>query len=98
LLALSSFPTRRSSDLAGQGVRGGRIGDENVGVVGGVDVGLARHARCLHAESELVVVRREISLGAVVGGRRIIPGTIVSAPPLVRSEEHTSELQSLTNL
>src|SRR5205823_13929489 len=77
------FPTRRSSDLQG----------EPAGVDGGVEgIGLAA---VLLVEDE----QARASAGAVQGPQRLGGDRLrVGARHLVRSEEHTSELQSLAYL
>src|SRR5262249_58543699 len=94
---LPSFPTRRSSDLMGQ--REAEIGFEGARQMSGI----AGHGR------QDSVATRDIGIagGRGRGGERQVvsvgehSGMIFASGVLfspARSEEHTSELQSLTNL
>src|SRR5262249_56860905 len=91
LTALPSFPTRRSSDLADAPARREL---ERLGHVGGVPLGAA----LVDPAQEVVAV---LFLQAAVVAELAVLGVGVPRRHAVvadRSEEHTSELQSLTNL
>src|SRR5262249_62125683 len=94
-LALPSFPTRRSSDLVYQHLAGLDIDDGQQSIVGlGKPEPVSQKQRRGHVGSAAIEFPED--LGAI----RHVSGGIerdgqASRP---RSEEHTSELQSLTNL
>src|SRR5262249_59115071 len=93
-----SFPTRRSSDLLAPRVIGRVLAPQAQGLVDPLDgtvercesrqiqVGTRAEAPLRHREDALQESPRP---GVGAGGRPVVA---------VRSEEHTSELQSLTNL
>src|SRR5690606_40535293 len=92
-LLLSFYPTRRSSDLPAP--------DEAVPDLQAPHLGAGiRPDRVSHrvARAGKLLLGRRLSLhgadGLLLRGRRV-PGDL---PPLARSEEHTSELQSRENL
>src|SRR5262249_62026188 len=92
---LPSLPTRRSSDLHGQIFRPGGAGDR-------LDRRLAVLLHAAAGLSRLILDHDRTDSGAVrvVGGELRFRGAALQ-PSLVllpRSVEHTSELQSLTNL
>src|SRR5262249_59739187 len=92
LCVLLSFPTRRSSDLVG------RHGTRRLRRI--------RYPR----KGELRVPPRELAIAQAGVQRELVAGAVRNVQPIVdgvgsagrnqmhRSEEHTSELQSLTNL
>src|SRR5206468_12956754 len=87
LRALPSFPTRRSSDLVRR-----RVADhEEHGA--GLEVDRRRHPHA--AAQHLVEVAAFILQGALLLGD---VAQHVAAGGIVRSEEHTSELQSRSDL
>src|SRR5262249_57882732 len=86
---LPSFPTRRSSDLA---IRAMPVGAAD----GGIDDGT------ITINEKLTYGARELGDGDHLGALRIDDAERAICREvdvvIVRSEEHTSELQSLTNL
>src|SRR5690606_41582316 len=81
---LHSFPTRRSSDL---GVAGGLIQPDAAGCEGGVELaGAKSHA---HVAAAVGFVQSDSAKAVLVEELRYC---------FIRSEEHTSELQSRENL
>src|SRR5205807_8029107 len=93
-----SFPTRRSSDLTG-----GVLSNSGALSAGGLitliaDTDVLRTAGTLSASGLTVRAGRSVTLNT--GGSSAIGGdvTVVGGDATVRSEEHTSELQSPCNL
>src|SRR5690606_41824465 len=88
---LRPFPTRRSSDLDYPAlhfwVHGGAAGGQQLRVI-------VQHDDAVVADAELDDL---IQGGAIAAGEWREIGVMFAAPPL-RSEEHTSELQSRENL
>src|SRR5262249_58904737 len=90
LRALRSFPTRRSSDLA-EGERGGQVDDEPVRPrIPPRGVAMAGHVTSWSGWAS-----GSGCAGVCCWGAR---WWWTDRPSATRSEEHTSELQSLTNL
>src|SRR5262249_60447852 len=81
--ALPSFPTRRSSDLAVGGLAGGAV-------VGSARVAWMLDDHIAHGCEELLAAQ----IAPRFGKARVPRDGFAEA----RSEEHTSELQSLTNI
>src|SRR5205823_7460448 len=95
---LHSFPTRRSSDLVA-----GREGDAQLlrGAAGGgpaARAGVLWRQRSLAAGARAVVVGVQLLRRAARRGRHLRPQRGDAARARARSEEHTSELQSLAYL
>src|SRR5690606_41900967 len=86
--ALHSFPTRRSSDLVVGAAGIDQRGDVRV-VEAGEDLGLAAEA--------FAAAGAERGQGEDLD-RGLLPGHALFAVRAMRSEEHTSELQSRENL
>src|SRR3546814_2311634 len=89
-----SFPTRRSSDLPGSGMAGHNAEDGSVLGAGAGWVLSCLYLRCLFFRAQW--------LGTASKWRRprgVFPPSIMHASPHIRrSEEHTSELQSLMRI
>src|SRR5262249_61959727 len=92
-----SFPTRRSSDLHAERARVERVGADlvraqlrPVAVPRGLEVGVAGEQRIAAGE--------EAPVGAAGRALPLALGAQPRPGHRGRSEEHTSELQSLTNL
>src|SRR3546814_4147187 len=96
-----SFPPRRSSDLgiSTAGISAARIGRPHgtARLVAGDDrieaVGLARIKELVSRQGHPVLLARGPELG-----HRLQPAGVVERAGLQRSEEHTSELQSLMRI
>src|SRR5205823_15080086 len=93
-----SFPTRRSSDLSFER-RGGRI-DWPHAAARAEDY---PHAEQLaepyqHIAERIVIVAHDRQVVTITEGSQVQPADEQQRPTPVRSEEHTSELQSLAYL
>src|SRR5207302_9775654 len=93
---ISAFPTRRSSDLVAQPVEGPGGGNDLCpcpGLFGRVQLS----QDVAQPDVPIVVQRGQVVTWPEAGGAQ--PGDEGPDPtPVVRSEEHTSELQSRENL
>src|SRR5690606_41947886 len=90
---LPSFPTRRSSDLAT--VPTPAFARRSRRSVSPTLLAFSRIRRCGRGQTR----RRQSGHGQDVGGRRAAWSAIpITSPSRLRSEEHTSELQSRENL
>src|SRR5688572_31996764 len=91
--ALHSFPTRRSSDLLGDRLGGVLVADRHVGVaaIGFLKEGGGGRSAFVSLESPRTDPFPEVR-------RQAAPSEPASAVDTGRSEEHTSELQSQSNL
>src|SRR5206468_12282512 len=90
---LHSFPTRRSSDLYGASLKAG-IQKARFGLIAIIDADETYPpAELPHLLAEMT--KEDFDYDMVVGART---GAHVKIPILRRSEEHTSELQSRSDL
>src|SRR5207253_10850783 len=94
-LVLHSFPTRRSSDLDAVASRVGAADMENLNLLA-AKIERDPIPKSLIWESRFLLLRRRVL--PLHQCQEVGPVVFVSDPPYIRSEEHTSELQSRGHL